>query len=144
MKKAPFLSVDDYLNTQPEAARAALRRVRGILKKALPTAEESISYGIPTFKLDGKALLYLAGWKGHYSLYPFTDALVASMGKALAPHRSSKGTLKFSLSEPVPARLIERIARARAREVVESVKAARARNATRNRPKVTAKKASKK
>ena len=117
MAKTSFASVDEYLDAQPESARAVLERVRGILKKALKGAEETISYGIPTYKLNGKAVLYLAGWKTHYSLYPFTDELVASMGEELVPHLSSKGTLKFSLAEPVPARLIERIARARVKEV---------------------------
>jgi len=65
----------------------------------------------------------LWGWKQHYSLYPASDALVAAFKGALTPYRVSKGTLRFPLSEPVPAKLIERIAKFQAREVARRAKA---------------------
>jgi uncharacterized protein YdhG (YjbR/CyaY superfamily) len=119
-----FASVDDYIAAQPEPAQAVLRRIRDIVKGAVPGADEAISYNIPTFELNGKAVLYFSGWKSHYSIYPFTKELVASIGKDIVPYLSSKGTLKFPLTEPVPAKLIERIARARAKEVAPGAKAA--------------------
>jgi uncharacterized protein YdhG (YjbR/CyaY superfamily) len=61
--------------------------------------------------------LYFAGWKAHYSLYPASDALVAAFAHELAPYERSKGTIRFPLSEPVPVRLIERIARFRAGQI---------------------------
>ena len=82
-----------------------------------------ISYQIPAYKLDGTAVLYFAGWKQHYSLYPATATLVAAFKKDVAPYELSKGTIRFLLSEPVPVKLIERIAKFRAKEVAERQKA---------------------
>jgi uncharacterized protein YdhG (YjbR/CyaY superfamily) len=64
-----------------------------------------ISYQIPAFRLHGAAVIYLAGWKQHYSLYPATGPLVAAFEDDLAPHEVSKGTIRFPLSEPVPVKL---------------------------------------
>ena len=109
--KADFKSVDDYIAAQPESAQDILQRVRSTIRKALPTAEEGISYKIPAFKLGGKVVLYFAGWKQHYSLYPCGARLVASFKDELAPYEvNHKGTIRFPLSEPVPVKLIARIA----------------------------------
>lgn len=117
---ADIHSVDDYIARQPEASRSILERVRKIIRKAIPEAEESICYKIPTYKLHGKPVLYFAGWKQHYSLYPATDILAAAMKDELAPYKINKGTIRFPLSEPIPARLIQRIAEFRANEVALS------------------------
>jgi uncharacterized protein YdhG (YjbR/CyaY superfamily) len=122
MPKAAFQSVGEYIAAQPKAARPALRRVRSAIRKALPGAQEAISYQIPAYELKGSAVLYFAGWKRHYSLYPATGALVARFRRALAPYEVSKGTIRFPLSQPVPARLIERIARFRAKEAAARAK----------------------
>jgi uncharacterized protein YdhG (YjbR/CyaY superfamily) len=123
MAKTAFKSVDEYLASKPEAVRRALKRVRSIVRKAMPGAEEVISYQIPAMRLHGRIVLFFAGWKGHYSLYPSTDRLVAVLKDALAPYEVSKGTIKFPLSEPVPERLIERIAKFRVKEAAEREKA---------------------
>jgi uncharacterized protein YdhG (YjbR/CyaY superfamily) len=115
-------SVDEYFATQPEAAQAVLRRVRGTIRKAVPAAEESISYGIPVYKLGGERLLYFAGWKKHYSLYPATKRLLEAFKGDLGNAEIVKSTLQFSFTEPVPVKLIERIARFRARELAEKRK----------------------
>jgi len=118
MAKNGFNSVDDYIASQPETVRVALERVRSTIRKAVPEAEEAISYKIPTYKLRGLPVLYLAGWKRHYSLYPCTGRLVAAFQRDLAPYEvNNKGTIRFPLSAPVPVKLIERIAKFRAREV---------------------------
>ncbi len=119
MAKTDYQSVDQYLKLQPDAARKQLERVRRAIQKAVPRAEEAISYQIPTFKLHGRALLYFAGWKEHYSLYPATAGVVARFGKELKGFLVSKGTLRFSLSAPVPSALIAGIAKQRALEVGE-------------------------
>lgn len=119
MAKTDFKSVDQYIAAQPEAVRGILERVRGIIRKAIPKAEEVISYQIPAYRLPGGAALYFAGWKQHFSLYPATDHVVAALKKELAAHKISRGTIRFALTEPVPAKLIDRIARLRAREVHE-------------------------
>jgi uncharacterized protein YdhG (YjbR/CyaY superfamily) len=119
-----FRSVDDYVASQPKEVRGLLERVRATIAKAVPGAEEQISYGIPAFKLHGRPVLYFAGWKEHYSLYPSTAPLVEAFKKELAPYEvNNKGTIRFPLSEPVPVKLITALARFRAREVVRGRKA---------------------
>jgi uncharacterized protein YdhG (YjbR/CyaY superfamily) len=110
------MTVDDYIAAQPEPVREILQRVRAAIRKAVPDAEESITYRIPTYKVDGRRVLYFAGWKKHYSLYPATDRLVAAFKEELAPYEISKGTIRCPLTQPVPAKLIERIAKFRAKE----------------------------
>jgi uncharacterized protein YdhG (YjbR/CyaY superfamily) len=122
MAKTDFKSVDEYIASQPEAARALLELVRSTIRNAVPGAEELISYKIPAYKLHGGPMLYFAGWKQHYSLYPAGDRLVAAFKDSLAPYKVNKGTIRFPLSEPVPVKLIERIARFRAKEIAESEK----------------------
>jgi uncharacterized protein YdhG (YjbR/CyaY superfamily) len=113
----PPESVSEYIAGQPRAAQAALRRVRSVLRKALPGAQEVISYGIPAYQLHGRRVLYFAGWKQHYSIYPVTTRLIAAFGDALAPYEyNGKGTLRLPLDKPVPARLLARIAKFRVKE----------------------------
>ena len=123
MAKTDFKSVDEYIASQPEAVQGVLQRVRTTIRKAVPRAEEVISYKIPTYKLNGGPVLYFAGWKQHYSLYPATERLVAAFKDGLEPYEVNKGTIRFPLSEPVPVKLIERIAKFRAKEVAEREKA---------------------
>jgi uncharacterized protein YdhG (YjbR/CyaY superfamily) len=119
---AGVTSVDDYLRAQPAEQRRVLGSVRRTIRKALPGAEEVISYQIPAFRLNGRVVLYCAAWKSHYSLYPSSDRLVAAFRAELAPYEIARGTIRFPLSEPVPAALIERIAKFRASEVSEGRK----------------------
>jgi uncharacterized protein YdhG (YjbR/CyaY superfamily) len=125
MANTDFKSVDEYIARHPPDVQAVLQRVRGILRKALPGADEGISYQIPTYKRDGAYVIYFAGWKQHYSLYPANERLVAAFKKELAPYELSKGTIRFPLSEPVPAKLIERIARFMGKEAAARVKSKR-------------------
>lgn len=118
MAKTDFKSVDEYIAAQPTGAREALQRVRGAIRKALPDADEVISYQIPTYKLAGAAAIYFAGWKEHYSLYPATGRLVEAFEDELAGYEISKGTIRFPLSRAVPVKLIERIAKFRAEETL--------------------------
>jgi uncharacterized protein YdhG (YjbR/CyaY superfamily) len=119
MAKAGFQSVDKYLASQPKAVRGVLERVRSAIRKAVPEAEETISYQLPAYTLHGRRLVYFAGWKEHYSLYPASGAAVAVFKDELAPYEVSKGTIRFELSNPVPVRLIARIAKYRAKEIAE-------------------------
>jgi uncharacterized protein YdhG (YjbR/CyaY superfamily) len=124
MAKTVFRSVDQYIAAQPPAARAHLRRVRQVIRQAMPGAEEVISYSIPAYRLGGRVALYFAGWKAHFSIYPSTDRLVAAFGKELARYEISKGTIRFPLSEPVPVTLIGKIAKFRVKEAKEREKRA--------------------
>lgn len=127
MARTDFKSVDQYIAAQPEDVQAALRRVRAAIRKALPRAEETISYQIPTYKIDGGYAVYFAGWKRHYSLYPASADLQAAFEDDLAPYEIEKGTIRFPLSRPVPVGLIQRLAKFLAQEAAERAKAKRAR-----------------
>jgi uncharacterized protein YdhG (YjbR/CyaY superfamily) len=119
-------SVADYIASQPPAARPVLRKVRAAIRKALPRATEGISYQIPVYRIDGRMVLYFAGFKQHYSLYPASARVVRELKKELAGLLHSKATIRFALDEAVPSRLIMRIARLRAAEVIESRRKAHA------------------
>ena len=121
MANTDFKSVDEYIASKPEAVRGILERVRSAIRKALPGADEVISYQIPAYKLQGRAVIYFAGWKQHYSVYPAIGALVDAFKDELAPYEISKGTIRFPLSDPVPVRLIGRIAKFRAKEVTANL-----------------------
>jgi len=123
MAKTDFESVDQYIASQPAGVQGILGRVRSTIRKAVPGAEEVISYKIPAYKLHSGPMLYFAGWKQHYSLYPATEGVVAAFKDELAPYEITKGTIRFALSQPVPVKLIGRIAKFRAKEVAEREKA---------------------
>jgi uncharacterized protein YdhG (YjbR/CyaY superfamily) len=124
--KTAFKSVDEYIASQPEAVRGVLQRLRSVIRKALPEAEEVISYQMPAFRLDRRIVLYFAAWKQHYSLYPALEA-ATEFRDELVRYKVSKGTIRFPLSEPVPVKLIERIAKFRAKVVAERQKPRRQR-----------------
>ena len=116
-------SIDDYIASQPPEVQAILRKVRAAIRKGLPKAAEAISYQIPAYKVNGRAVLYFAAWKEHFSLYPATGGLVEALGNELERYKVSKGTIRFPLSQPVPVKLIGRIAKFRAKEAAEIKKA---------------------
>jgi uncharacterized protein YdhG (YjbR/CyaY superfamily) len=124
--KTDFKSVDEYIAQHPAAVQEVLERVRSTIRKAVPGAEEAISYQIPTFKRHGAYVVYFAGWKAHYSLYPANARLVAAFKKELAPYEVSKGTIRFPLARPVPVRLIARIAMFLAKEATARTSVKRA------------------
>jgi len=115
-------SVDDYIAVQPEASRAVLEHLRNTIRKAVPASDEVISYKMPTYKLNGGTVLHFAGWKKYYSLYPATATVLAAFKDDLAPYEVVKSTIHFPLTQPVPVKLIERIAKFRAKEVTERPK----------------------
>ena|SRR2546425_11278947 len=118
MAKTKFESVDESTASQPAAVQPILERVRTAIRKAVPGAEEVISYNVPTYKLHGRAVLYFAGWKLHYSLYPANERVVAAFKDELAPYEVDKGTIRFPLSEAVPVKLIGRIASSARRKLM--------------------------
>ena len=96
--RTPPRNIDEYIAGFPPAVQRVLERVRSTIRKAMPGAEEAIWYRIPTYKLHGRYVLYFAGWKQHYSLYPSTDRLVAAFKDDLAPIRS-----QWQRHDPLPA-----------------------------------------
>ena len=96
--------------------RPILERVRATVRKAVPAAEETISYGMPAFKLRGKVLVYFAAWAQHLGFYA-TPSGNAAFRKELSSFALSKGSVRFPLDRPIPYGLISRIARFRAQEL---------------------------
>jgi uncharacterized protein YdhG (YjbR/CyaY superfamily) len=117
MKSSTPKNIDRYIAGFPTDVRPTLERVRNTIRKALPRAEEAIAYGIPAFKVNGRTIIYFAGWKQHYSIYPANDRLVAAFKDVLKPYEvNGKGTIRFPLSQPVPVKLIASLAKFRAKE----------------------------
>lgn len=108
------MTVDGYIGAQPAGSREILAAVRAAIREAVPGAVESISYNMPTYKLGGRPVIYFAGWKKHFSLYPVGAALVSQFKEELAPYEVEKGTIRFPLTAPPPLALIARIAKFRA------------------------------
>ena len=124
MSKTKSKSVAEYIASQPRASQPVLRSVRTAIRKALPGSEEVISYGIPAYRLHGYVALYFAGWRDHYSLYPVNARLISSLRPSSASYEVNDiGTIKFSLSEPVPVKLIAGIAKLKGQEAAERAKA---------------------
>ena len=101
-------TIDEYIHTFPIPVQEILQQIRAIIRKKAPDAVETISYQIPTFKLNGKYLVYFAGWKDHVSLYPLPHGNDA-FRQEIAPYITGKGTAQFSLAKPIPYDIIEKI-----------------------------------
>jgi uncharacterized protein YdhG (YjbR/CyaY superfamily) len=102
-------TIDDYIDMFPADVQTILQEVRRTIGNAVPAADETISYGIPTFTLGGRYLVYFAGWKHHLSVYPIPTG-DAAFEQEIEPYAAGKGTLKFPLAKPIPYDLIERVA----------------------------------
>ena len=107
-------TIDDYIAAFPKDVQSQLQQVRRAIAKAAPGADESISYRIPTFKLNGRPLIYFAGFKTHIGLYP-VQADSAGFSQAMARYASGKATLKFPLDQPMPLGLIATVVKAKLR-----------------------------
>lgn len=118
-----FKDIEEYISSFSPEVQKILTRIRRIVKKAAPSASERISYGIPTFDLNGTYLVYFAAFANHISLYPATSSIV-DHDKELAKYKVSKGTLKFPLKEEIPFGLIEKFVKYRVEENLEKGKGA--------------------
>src|SRR5215475_15181033 len=114
MKHGVTKSVDEYIASQPEAVRSKLEQVRSAIRRAVPDAVEVIGYRMPGYKLHGKPMLYFAGFKEHYSLFAASGSFFATLEEELRGYELRKGTVHFSLTKPVPVKLIAKIAKLRA------------------------------
>ncbi len=102
-------TVDDYIAGFPKDVQKILRKIRRTIRAAAPGAEETISYSIPTYKLNGRPLIYFAAFKSHIGLYPVTAPVKAKFRKELSGYKGGQGTVRFPLDEPIPYALIARI-----------------------------------
>jgi uncharacterized protein YdhG (YjbR/CyaY superfamily) len=108
-------SMDEYIATFPEDVQTLLKQVRKTIKTAAPEAGERISYGIPTFTLNDKYLIYFAGWKSHISIYPIPVGDEA-FNQEISQYVAGKGTLKFPIDKPLPLKLITKIVKLKVAE----------------------------
>ena len=106
--KKLFTTIDEYITTYPADIQAILEKVRQAIQKAAPEAAETMSYGIPTFNLNGKHLVFFAGWKQHISLYP-TPTGDEAFQQEISHYKRVKSTVQFPLDKPVPYDLVEKI-----------------------------------
>lgn len=115
MNSIPPKDVDTYLALQPENVRIALEKMRQVIKATAPDAAEVISYGMPAYRYHGM-LVYFAGFKNHYSLFPGNASMIAEMADELKGYKTSKGTIQFAPDKPMPVTLIKKIVKARMKE----------------------------
>ena len=108
-------TVDEYLAGVPDDKRVALERLRAQIRAAAPDATESISYGLPTFKLDGHWFVAIGAAKNHCSFYAGAAPLEALAGE-LAGYRLRRGTINFPADRPLPAELVGRLIEVRIAE----------------------------
>jgi uncharacterized protein YdhG (YjbR/CyaY superfamily) len=109
-------SVDEYLAGVPAEARAALEKLRKQISAAAPEAVEAISYQMPGFKVRGRALVAYAAFKDHCSLFPMSGKVIEDHKAELGAHVTGKGTIQFTVDDPLPAALVKKIVEARLAE----------------------------
>ncbi|MCB0570166.1 MAG: DUF1801 domain-containing protein [Phaeodactylibacter sp.] len=113
--KTTIRTVDEYMQGFPAETQELMQQVRKTIREAVPEAEESISYGMPAYKLNGKPLVYFAGYKNHIGFYA-TPTGHEAFAAELSSYKQGKGSVQFPIDEPMPLGLIERISRFRAHE----------------------------
>jgi len=115
--KTPVKSIDDYLAAVSPKHRSALARVRSIVRKSYPKAEECFYYQLPAFRLNGKAFIAFRASKAHCSLHPLSGTVIPPLKAKLGAFAAGKGTIRFTAEKPLPASLIKAVLRARAQEL---------------------------
>jgi uncharacterized protein YdhG (YjbR/CyaY superfamily) len=114
-------TIDEYIAGFPTEIQTVLVQIRALIKKAAPDADESISYGIPAFKQNGRPLVYIAGFKNHIGFYPIPTGIEA-FKKEFSGYKTGKGSIQFPLDKPMPLDLIMKIVRYRIKENLKSNK----------------------
>lgn len=132
MEKNKINDIDSYIAAFPPKTREILQQVRDTIRKAAPMAEETISYQIPTFTLNGGNLVHFAGYKDHIGFYP-TPSGIEKFKDELSGYKGAKGSVQFPIDQEIPYDLLERIVKFRVEEIVQKSAA--------NTKKVKAKKA---
>ena len=113
-KQSAPATIDEYIAGFPPDVQAILQKIRSTIRKAAPSAEETIKYQIPTFTLQGN-LVHFAAFKKHIGFYP-TPAGTEKFKKELAVYKSAKGSVQFPLDQPIPYGLISKIVKFRVKE----------------------------
>ncbi len=106
-KRNPAKTIDEYLATLPKSTQEILQELRAFIHTLAPEATEAMSYGIPTFKLNGN-LVHFAGYEHHIGFYPGSKAIQV-FKKEMKDYKLSKGTIQFPIDAPLPFELIKKI-----------------------------------
>jgi uncharacterized protein YdhG (YjbR/CyaY superfamily) len=114
-------TIDAYIAGYPKEVQKRLERLREVIHTAAPAAEEAIRYQMPTFRLAGKNLVHFAAFAAHIGFYPIPSG-IAAFQKELSAYKQGKGSVQFSLDEPVPYELVKKIVAYRVKETVELTK----------------------
>jgi uncharacterized protein YdhG (YjbR/CyaY superfamily) len=109
-------SIDEYIAEFPREVQAVLEEVRAVIRGAAPEAEETSSYAIPTFDLNGRHLVHFAGYKKHIGFYPVPGGVDEAFKEEMEPYKRGRGTLQFPLGRPMPLDLVRRIVEFRVQE----------------------------
>ena len=112
-----YKSIDDYLAAVPATHVAALKKLRGQIKKLQPKATEHISYGKPLFKLDGHPLAGFQAAKRHSGLFVWSSTALGTLGDMLDGYDTAQSTIRFAPDKPLPERIIKAVLAARAKEI---------------------------
>ena len=110
-------TIDEYITKVNSDQRATLEKLRRTILAAAPGAEECISYGIPAFRLNGRALVFFGAWANHCSFYPANSAMLKKLRDDLKGFQTSKGTIRFSPDKPLPESLVKKLVKARVAQV---------------------------
>lgn len=113
--KEPYQTIDAYIGSFPEETGRILRKVYSTIKNKAPDAVEGISYGMPAFRMNGRPLVYFAGFKKHIGFYA-TPTGHAEFERELSVYKRGKGSVQFPIDKPIPFDLIERIVEFRVKE----------------------------
>ncbi len=109
-----YKSIDEYISSFPETVQYKLNKIRNIIKEEAPEATEKISYGMPTFYLNGN-LVHFAAFKNHIGFFPAPSGINA-FEKELSKYKTGKGTLQFKNEDNIPFDLIKKIVKFRKEE----------------------------
>ena len=109
-------TIDEYLTKVNPKQRVALEKLRETIRAVAPGAEECISYGIPSFRLNGRALVFFGAWANHCSFYPGDSATLKKFRNEPRDFQISKGTIRFSPDKPLPITLLKKLVKARITE----------------------------
>ena len=114
-RKKGYKTIDEYIAAFPKDIQSILQELRQVIRDAAPEAKETISYQMPTFKLNGN-LVSFAAWKDHIGFYPAGPSAIRAFKKELSPFRQSKGTIHFPLDKPIPFELVRKIVKFRVKQ----------------------------
>jgi uncharacterized protein YdhG (YjbR/CyaY superfamily) len=119
--------MDEYIETFEPEIQKTLNEIRNFIKKEVPEATEKISYGMPTFYMNGN-LVHFAAFKDHYGFFPSPSGIDDFFEKELAPYHTGKGTLRFPIDKPIPWEIIQKVIQFRVKQNLNKINSKKLKN----------------